>query len=66
VLGGRRVTVDRPRVRRSDGHEEHLPSWKEFSNVDPLTQRAVEQMLIGVSTRRYERSLDPIGTTMND
>jgi transposase-like protein len=66
VLGGRRVTVDRPRVRRNDGHEEHLPSWKEFSDIDPLTQRAVEQMLVGVSTRRYERSLEPIGAAMNE
>jgi len=27
---------------------------------DPLEQRAVEQMVLGVSTRRYARSLEPL------
>ena len=40
------------------GHEIALPSWSAFSATDPLEERAVEQMLVGVSTRRYERSLE--------
>jgi transposase-like protein len=60
VLGGRRVQVSRPRARGLEGKEEHLPSWRAFSASDPLEKRALEQMLIGVSSRRYERSLEPV------
>ena len=60
VLGGRRVAVKRPRVGSAAGHERKLPSWQEWSSRDPLQQRAVEQMVLGVSTRRYARSLEPL------
>jgi putative transposase len=60
TLGGRRAEVNRPRVRGRDGHELTLPSWQEWSARDPLTQRAVEQMVLGVSARRYARSLEPL------
>lgn len=63
VLGGRRVAVSRPRARSVDGHEMSLPSWREWSTRDPLTERAVEQMVLGVSTRRYARSLEPLPPT---
>lgn len=59
VMGGRRVTVRKPRVRDEDGEVE-LPSWRELAAEDPLTDRATEQMLIGVSTRKYARSLEPL------
>jgi transposase-like protein len=61
VLGGRRVQVRRPRARTVDGQEVVLPSWAHFSDEDPLDKRAVEQMVIGVSTRKYKRSLEPLG-----
>ena len=35
-------------------HPCQLPSWSAFAAEDPLDERAVEQALIGVSTRRYE------------
>jgi putative transposase len=60
VLGGRRVVIRRPRVRGRDGRELILPSWKTWSARDPLTRRAMEQMLVGVSTRRYGRSLESL------
>lgn len=60
VLGGRRVAVQRPRARSIEGHELRLPSWREWSARDPLEQRAVEQMVLGVSTRGYARSLEPL------
>jgi len=63
VLGGRRVAVSRPRARSVDGHELSLSSWREWSTRDPLTERAVEQMVLGVSTRRYGRSLEPLPPT---
>jgi transposase-like protein len=47
-------------VRSRDHHELALPSWDAWSARDPLTERAVEQMLVGVSSRRYARSLEPL------
>jgi transposase-like protein len=61
VMGGRRVSVPRPRVRDRDGHEVPLTSWSAFGDEDPLDERAVRQMLLGVSTRKYARSLEPLG-----
>jgi putative transposase len=64
VLGGRRVAVKRPRARSRDGKEVPLPSWERFAAEDPLNARAVEQMVLGVATRKYARSLEalPAGT----
>lgn len=60
VMAGRRVRVQRPRVQAVNGHEVKLPSWELFSSEDPLNERAVEQMLVGVSTRKYARSLEAV------
>lgn len=61
VLGGRRVALRRPRVRTMDGQEVTLESWQQFAGEDPLDERAMEQMAIGVATRKYERSLEKTG-----
>jgi hypothetical protein len=58
AFGGRRVRVRRPRVHGTDGCEVPLPTWQHFAEADPLTPRAVEQMVLGVSMRNYERSLE--------
>jgi putative transposase len=60
TLGGRRAEINRPRARSNDGRELALPSWGAWSTRDPLNERAVEQMLLGVSSRRYARSLEPL------
>ena len=60
VLGGRKVAIRRPRARR-DGAEVPLPTARAFTDADPLNRRVVDQMLIGVATRQYARSLDPLG-----
>lgn len=59
VLGGRKVSLRRPRVRSAAG-EVPLPTFQRLTRTDPLTQRTVEQLVLGVSTRRYERSLEPL------
>jgi putative transposase len=59
ALGGRRMRVRRPRVRGTDGKEVALETWERFAAADPLTPRAVEQMVLGVSTRKYVRSIEP-------
>jgi hypothetical protein len=63
VLGGRKVTIRRPRVRR-DGAEVPLPTFQLMASEDPLNRRIVEQMLVGVATRQYARSLEPLPATM--
>ena len=58
-LGGRRVGVERPRARRIDNRELSWPSGRAWSACAPIERRAIEQMLVGVWTRRYVRSLEP-------
>jgi len=60
VLGGRKVRVKKLRVRSATGGEIPLPTWQEVTREDPLEERALEQMLVGVSTRGYARSLEPL------
>ena len=60
TLGGRRAQVERPRVHSIDGHDLALPSWQAWSSRDPLDARAVEQMVLGVSSRGYARSLEAV------
>ena len=63
VLGGRKVTIQRPRVRTPAG-EVALPTFQTMAATDPLDRRVVEQMLVGVATRQYARSLEPLGPEM--
>jgi putative transposase len=63
TLGGRRVAVERPRVRTADGSEEvGLATYRHFADRDPLTRVVLEQMLAGVSTRRFVRTREPVGS----
>jgi len=59
VLGGRKVAIQRPRVRTAAG-EVPLPTFQAMAHRDPLDRRVVEQMLVGVATRQYARSLEPL------
>lgn len=62
TLGGRRVAVERPRVRTADGSSEiELATYQHFADRDPLARVVLERMLAGVSTRRYPRTQDPVG-----
>jgi putative transposase len=63
TLGGRRVRVDRPRVRSADGAAElPLPTWQAFSSTELLDQLALERMLAKLSCRRYRVGLEPVGS----
>ena len=67
TLGGRRVPVERPRARAVDGSGEvELHSYRHFADRDPLTAVVLERMLAGVSTRRYERTGEPVGVDVED
>jgi len=60
TLGGRRIVLRRLRARARAGTELALPSFTWATARDPLDRRTLEAMAIGVSTRRYARSLDPL------
>jgi putative transposase len=57
-FGGQRIVVERPRVRSTDGREAKLPTVEAFCELDPLPERVVERILLGVSTRGYGRSVE--------
>lgn len=66
TLGGRRLPVQRPRVRtvaagEGGEREVRLESYDTFASVDLLSDRMVASMLAGLSGRRYERALEPVG-----
>jgi putative transposase len=65
VLGGRRVPVQRPRVRTADGAAEvSVPAYELFSSTDLLAEMAMERMLAKLSTRRYATGLEPVGAAV--
>ena len=65
TLGGRRVAVERPRARSVDGRGEvGLQTYEHFADRDLLSRVVLERMLAGVSTRRYRRTAEPVGSEL--
>lgn len=62
-FGGRRIGLKRPRVRSKSGQELTLPSVDRFQAEDPVPERVLNQIVLGVSTRGYGASLEsaPVG-----
>jgi putative transposase len=54
---GGKIDVERPRVRAPAGKEMVLPSWEQAIAEDWLGEWAVNQMLLNVSTRKFQRSV---------
>src|SRR5712691_3405375 len=61
TLGGRRVQVDKPRVRSVDDAEVELRTFRAFAGRDLLNAAALQRMLVGLSTRHYPAGLEPMG-----
>jgi len=62
TLGGRRVPVQRPRMRAADDSGElPVPSYELFSQTEVLGRMAMARMLGGLSARRYPAGLEPVG-----
>ena len=60
TLGGRRVPVRRPRVKRvDDGRELALATYEFFACRGPLARAVMDRMLAGVSTRKFARVAEP-------
>jgi transposase-like protein len=65
-FGGRHVVVERPRVRGrgKGGKEVELPSVTTARSTDPMPSHVAEQVVVGVSTRGYGRSLEPLDESL--
>jgi putative transposase len=63
TLGGRRVAVRRPRIRSADDERElEVATYECFADRDPLTRAVMNRMLAGVSTRKFARVGEPVGS----
>ena len=67
TLGGRRVEVERPRVRTvDDEHELPARTYEYFADRDPLTRAVMDRVLAGVSTRKFAQVGEPVGEDVED
>ncbi len=60
VLGGRRIVLPRLRARSVTGAELPLPSFAYASARDTLDAHTLEAIAVGVTTRKYLRTLEPL------
>ena len=59
IFGGRKVLIPHRRVRNIKiNQEKDLQSISKYRDREILSRRQMEQMIIGVSTRKYRRSLE--------
>jgi putative transposase len=65
VLGGRKLTVERPRGRCVAGGEIELETWNTFSSEDLFRSLVVERMLAGVATRRHADVSESLGEELD-
>jgi putative transposase len=62
TLGGRRVEVERPRMRTvDDEYELPVRTYEYFADRDPMTRAVMDRILAGVSTRKYAVVGEPVG-----
>jgi transposase-like protein len=66
TMGGRKVRVKRPRVTDLAGNEIALSTWSALAAADPMSDRVLEQMTVGVATRKYGRSLEPVAAELDE
>lgn len=56
TIAGQKVSIDKPRVRYTDGRGEvELERYQLLQSPEALPQAALDHLVNGVSTRRYER-----------
>jgi putative transposase len=60
TLGGRRISLRRPRARTLAGKEVELPSFVFAADRDPLDEHTLETIAAGVSSRKYRRTLEEL------
>ena len=60
IFAGRKVAIDRPRVRGRDGREVELERYRLFQSNGRMQQAVSPRVLAGVSTRDYRGVLDAV------
>jgi len=56
TIAGQKVSIDKPRVRYTDGRgEAELERYQLLQSPEAMPQAALDHLVNGVSTRRYER-----------
>lgn len=59
ILGGQKIPVSHSRVRNiKNSKEKEIEAVIRYKDKELLSHRQMEQMIIGVSTRKYKRSLE--------
>jgi len=58
VYAGRKVTIDKPRVRSKEGRELTLESYKAFQQNGRMQKAVARKLMHQVSTRNYEGAID--------
>jgi putative transposase len=57
-----REVLSRARACADGRVEVRLATYEHFADRDPLSRIVLERMLAGVSTRRYQRTAEPVGS----
>ena len=60
VLGGQRIAISKPRARSLQRGELELPAFAWAADTAPLDMATVASIAVGVSTRRYGGTRDPL------
>jgi putative transposase len=60
VFAGRKVLLNRPRVRRRDGGEVRRKRYEQFHADGPMRRAVMPRIVAGVTTRRYEQTPDAV------
>lgn len=60
-VGGRRIQLERPRLRDKDGKEVVVPAYENLRRDPKSADRALARVMKGVSTREYEGVFDEAG-----
>src|SRR5664280_858045 len=65
ALGGRQVSIRRPRLRSADrAAEVVLPTYQACTSTEVLGRETLQRMMAKLSTRRYGAGLEPVGATV--
>jgi hypothetical protein len=60
VFSGRKVPVERPRVRTREGQEVELESYRQMQQDGKLQRAVREGVVAGLSTRNYRRAVESV------
>jgi len=67
TLGGRQLSITRPRLRSADRTSEvQLPTYTAAASTEPLGREDMAKMLAKLSTRRYAVGLEPVGAAVEE